>query len=106
MHARRIVVSIVLSMGCGSEVEPPTPPPCEQVLDHVSELRSRRVGAVAGAPHAVARRKRALARALGDDYLAACEAAPESTVSCLLAANDATQLDACPQPTLAQEDFR
>jgi hypothetical protein len=81
------------------DAPPDAPPPrarCERAVANVAELRSERETRVVLQPAHREERARKLARALGDAYLAACEAAPSATVDCLIGARSADELDRCP----------
>lgn len=92
------LAAVCLAAACD---EPPSPPAqtgrCQQALDNAIALRNQRDTPLPASPEQRAQRKERLARAVGNDYLAACDSAPDATVDCILAAKTTDELDACPK---------
>jgi len=92
---REAVFVLVLIMGCGTEDADESPDPipatrCERLREHLVDLRLAGVESIDKEAHRKIHRD-----AMGSDFLAACGAMPEATLTCALEAPDSSRAVAC-----------
>lgn len=95
MREAVLVIVLVLVFGCGTEEanESPDPTPatrCEQLRMHLVDLRLAGVESIDKEAH-----RRVHVDAMGNDFLTACGAMPDATITCALEAPDSVSAAAC-----------
>jgi hypothetical protein len=91
-----VFLSLVLA-ACGaddaSSEEERTASPCEQLRDHLVDLR---VGTATGTPDELVQHHAAMTRALGDDFVTSCEDDLDAAqIACATSATDLAAVSAC-----------
>lgn len=92
---REAMLVVVLVFGCGTEdandaADPIPATRCERLREHLVDLRLAGVESIDKDAH----RKIHIA-AMGNDFLTACGAMPDATISCALGAADTASAVAC-----------
>src|SRR5438094_10464150 len=102
-HWRSVVrggIALVTAMGCSTSDPdgPPEPRRCEQLRDHVVDLKIGEAKGVSASD--LAQHREAMRDALGSTFLSACTAKlTERQVACALGAMDDSGLSACTSST-------
>lgn len=95
------LISCLLFVSCGggsSSDDVAEAPRCEQLRDHLVEMQLVTVDPATGVDRAAHRK--AMKQALGEDFIASCNAKlTDSQVDCALAAMDPSVAAACSNPT-------
>lgn len=103
MRSNLILIGLLAGalVGCGGDdaVES-IARPCEQLRDHMVDLRFQRA---VGTPDEIAQHRAAMQQALGAEFVSSCEKLMSpSEVECALRAPDSTTAMACQQPKAAR----
>ena len=87
---------MLAATGCGGDSGGTGKSEAEQRTERCAKLRDHVVGLqLAGVARDREQHRRALGRALGEEFVARCSNAPDSAIDCALAATDRASADAC-----------
>ena len=100
MRFDRFIISFALGasaaslVSCSSESDAVNRKECEQLRDHIVELRMQSVTADRE------EHRKAIRSAFGEDFIESCiESTPSNEIQCALASNDGDSLRACSEST-------
>jgi hypothetical protein len=91
-----LLVTLAACSADETSEEERTASPCEQLRDHLVELR---LEGATGTPDELAQHRAAMTRALGDDFVVSCEDSLDATqIACSTSATDLAAVSACATP--------